>query len=165
MVEIEKQVRVLPPDDHRHDMEPMHQVDDVKFLRLRRGPRYCLALLVESEGILPSPFWSVEQALLAIAYRGDYPPPFETEVFDAMPHVPMPSGFSLFVRSNRKRSIQGAVVWGPEGLFPAVFPTVRDAQAAASPSPSIVPPASLGTEARRFGDQVCSVSMSSPLTR
>ena len=119
-------------------MDHMLQVDDIKFLRLRRGPRYCLALLVESKGILSCPFWSVEQALLAMGYNADDPPPYETEVFDAVPHAPMPSGFSLFVRSNRKRSVQGVVVWGPEGLLPAVFSTVGDAQTAATRSSSLL---------------------------
>lgn len=138
MVKIEHKVQVLPSNNPGHEMQQTLQVDDVKFLRLRRGPRYCLALLVESEGILSSPFWSVEQALLAIGYKGDDPLPFETEVFDAVPQVAMPNGFSLFVRSNRKRSVQGVVVWGPSGLLPIVFSTVRDAQTAATRSSKLL---------------------------
>jgi hypothetical protein len=106
-------------------------VNDITFLRLSKGPRYCLALRVECEGILSGPFWSVEQGLLASGYALDDPPPFEIEVFSAMPHLPMPIGFSLFVRSSRKRIVQGVVVWAPEGILPSMFASVGDAQSAA----------------------------------
>jgi hypothetical protein len=104
---------------------------DITFLRLSKGPRYCLALKVKGQGVLSAPFWSVEQGLMACGYAINDPPPYETEVFGAMPHFSMPIGFSLFVRSSRKRVVRGAVVWGPDGLLATVFASLADAQTAA----------------------------------
>ena len=103
-----------------------------KLLRLARGKRDVIAVQDQSGEIEPHPYWEETQAFFARGTPIEQWEQVATEVFTQVFPDALPSGFSVFVRMERRNICLGVVLWRGAVIYPFIFPTLEDALSAAT---------------------------------
>lgn len=104
----------------------------MKMLRLKRGARYVIALEGQDGLLLPTSFWTAEQALTVYGLPSALWNSVPTEVYSEVFTEAAPAGVSIFVRKSRRGEVLSAVLWSVDGLVPTQFASIADASTAAA---------------------------------
>ncbi|QCL77317.1 hypothetical protein CFBP5499_28150 (plasmid) [Agrobacterium tumefaciens] len=102
-----------------------------KILRLRKGSRHVVALLLADGTVPAAPFWSEAQAASAYGLAFSQWSSLPTEVFAEIHLDTIPPEISIFARSTRRGRVEGAILWTKDGIFPKILGSVADAIIAA----------------------------------
>lgn len=102
-----------------------------KILRLRKGSRHVIALLLADGSVSAAPFWSEAQAASAYGLAFSQWSSLPTEVFAERHLDSIPPEISIFARSTRRGRVEGAILWTKDGIFPKIMDSVADAIMAA----------------------------------
>lgn len=100
-------------------------------LRLRKGSRHVIALLLADGTIPAAPFWSEAQAASAYGLAFSQWSSLPTEVFAEIHLDTIPPEISIFARSTRRGRVEGVILWTRDGIFPKMLGSVEDAIIAA----------------------------------
>jgi hypothetical protein len=100
-----------------------------KLLRLRQGSRYVVAVQMHDGTISPRPFWNETQALAAVGAPARTWSLIPIEVYSEHHREDVPDDAALFIRSTRRGSLQGIVVWSRSGIHPTILNSLHDALA------------------------------------
>lgn len=105
-----------------------------RLLRLQFRGRYTLAVMNVRGTVLPTLFWSMDQALLASGLHEDLWDSVETEIFSLILDADVARGHRLFAVQRRRGSVSRVVVWGPRGMLPVIYDSLTDAEKGAAVS-------------------------------
>ncbi len=97
------------------------------ILRLRKGNRHVIALLLADGTLTPAPFWSEAQAASACDLAFNQWSSLPTEVFSEIHLDGIQPEISIFARATRRGRVERLILWTKDGIFPRILATVADA--------------------------------------